>query len=49
MMGMTAGEERTWEFTFADDWHVELWRGQRAVAKVKMQELFTYIMPEVRG
>lgn len=47
MLGMVPGEERTWEFVFPDDWHVDLWRGQTAVAKVKVVELFSYILPEV--
>lgn len=46
MLGMNAGEERSWEFVFPPDWHVELWRGQAATATIKLQELFTYIMPE---
>lgn len=45
---MIAGEERTWDFVFPADWHVELWRGQTATAKIKVQELFSYLLPEVR-
>jgi FKBP-type peptidyl-prolyl cis-trans isomerase (trigger factor) len=48
MLGMIAGEERTWDFVFPADWHVELWRGQTATAKIKVQELFSYLLPEVR-
>lgn len=47
MLGMVPGEERTWDFVFAPDWHVELWRGQSATAKIKLLELFSYLMPEV--
>eukprot|EP00878_Enallax_costatus_P021398 GHUV01022648.1.p1 GENE.GHUV01022648.1~~GHUV01022648.1.p1 ORF type:complete len:386 (+),score=99.70 GHUV01022648.1:352-1509(+) len=46
MLGMSPGEERSWEFVFPDDWHVDLWHGQTAVAKVKLGELFSYILPE---
>lgn len=46
MLGMAPGEERTWDFVFPPDWHVELWRGQTATATVKLQELFDYVMPE---
>jgi hypothetical protein len=49
MLGMTPGEERTWEFVFPQDWHVELWRGQAAQAKIQLKELFSYILPEVRA
>jgi len=49
MLGMLPGEERVWEFDFPADWHVELWRGQTATAKIKLLELFSYILPEVRG
>lgn len=47
MLGMTPGDERSWEFVFADDWHIELWRGETAVADIKMQELFSWVLPEV--
>ncbi|KAI8469557.1 MAG: hypothetical protein J3K34DRAFT_277210 [Monoraphidium minutum] len=46
MVGMVPGEERTWEFSFPGDWHVELWRGQRAAAAVKLRELFKWALPE---
>jgi hypothetical protein len=48
MLGMVAGEARSWEFTFPQDWHVDLWRGQTATADIKLVELFSYILPEVR-
>jgi hypothetical protein len=48
MLGMVAGEERTWDFVFPDDWHVDLWRGQTATAKIQLIELFSYLLPEVR-
>lgn len=48
MLGMVPGEERTWDFVFPSDWHVELWRGQTATANIKLQELFSYLLPEVR-
>jgi FKBP-type peptidyl-prolyl cis-trans isomerase (trigger factor) len=48
MLGMNVGEKRQWEFTFPQDWNVELWRGQLAVAHVTLVELFSYILPEVR-
>ena len=47
MIGMNVGEQRQWEFTFPEDWNVELWRGQKAVANVTLVELFSYILPEV--
>lgn len=47
MTGMVAGEERDWEFVFPADWHVELWRGQKARAHVKLRELFEWELPEV--
>jgi FKBP-type peptidyl-prolyl cis-trans isomerase (trigger factor) len=47
MLGMLPGEERVWDFEFPADWHVELWRGQTATAKIKLVELFSYILPEV--
>lgn len=43
--GADAGEERSWEFGFPSDWHVELWRGQRARATVKVLELFEWDLP----
>ncbi|GBG00567.1 hypothetical protein Rsub_13295 [Raphidocelis subcapitata] len=46
MAGMEVGEERRWEFSFPGDWHVELWRGQRAEAVVKLRELFEWDLPE---
>eukprot|EP00879_Flechtneria_rotunda_P032257 GHRR01035433.1.p1 GENE.GHRR01035433.1~~GHRR01035433.1.p1 ORF type:complete len:363 (+),score=127.96 GHRR01035433.1:198-1286(+) len=45
MLGMVPGEERTWDFVFPPDWHVELWRGQTATARIKLVELFSYITP----
>jgi hypothetical protein len=47
-LGALPGETRTWEFTFPPDYPVELWRGETAVATVKVIELFSYILPEVR-
>lgn len=49
MLGMLPGEQRSWEFVFPEDWHVDLWRGQTAVATIKLVELFSYILPEVGG
>ncbi|WIA15544.1 hypothetical protein OEZ85_002177 [Tetradesmus obliquus] len=46
MLGMLPGEQRSWEFVFPQDWHVDLWRGQTAVADIKLEELFSYILPE---
>lgn len=43
--GAAAGEERSWEFEFPADWHVELWRGLRARATVKVLELFEWDLP----
>lgn len=43
--GAGAGEERSWVFSFPDDWHVELWRGQQAKATVKVLELFEWDLP----
>ena len=48
MLGMVPGEERSWDFVFPSDWHVELWRGQTATANIKLIELFSYLLPEVR-
>jgi FKBP-type peptidyl-prolyl cis-trans isomerase (trigger factor) len=45
LAGATSGEERSWEFAFPPDWHVELWRGQRARATVKVLELFEWDLP----
>jgi trigger factor len=45
MLGAQAGEERAWEFGFPADWHVELWRGQRAKATVRVLELFEWDLP----
>eukprot|EP00882_Tetradesmus_deserticola_P004536 GHRQ01004782.1.p1 GENE.GHRQ01004782.1~~GHRQ01004782.1.p1 ORF type:complete len:518 (+),score=256.13 GHRQ01004782.1:105-1658(+) len=46
MLGMLPGEARSWEFVFPQDWHVDLWRGQTAIADIKLVELFSYILPE---
>jgi FKBP-type peptidyl-prolyl cis-trans isomerase (trigger factor) len=46
MHGMAPGDARKWDFNFPDDWHVELWRGQRATADVKLRELFEWDLPE---
>jgi trigger factor len=43
--GCSSGEERTWVFAFPDDWHVELWRGLKAKATVKVLELFEWDLP----
>lgn len=46
MAGMQAGEERTFEFDFPLDWHVEPWRGERASATLKVRELFEWDLPQ---
>jgi len=45
MLGARAGEERVWAFGFPLDWHVELWRGQRAKATARVLELFEWDLP----
>jgi trigger factor len=46
LLGAGAGEERVWEFEFPSDWHVELWRGQRAKSTVRVLELFEWDLPD---
>jgi hypothetical protein len=42
MYGMTPGEERTFSFTFPEEYNVELWAGSEAQATMKVQELFRW-------
>lgn len=46
MIGMSVGEERTFPIRFPADWHVDLWQGMEAEAKIKLQELFSWALPE---
>eukprot|EP00798_Chlamydomonas_sp_ICE-L_P019022 gene19022-25614_t len=47
MLGMTVGEKRTFPITFPDDYKVELWKGQTYDATVELNEIFSWVMPEL--
>ena len=48
MAGMKAGEERKFQITFPPDYNVELWQNLDADVKVKLHEVFTWVLPQAR-
>ena len=48
MEGMLAGDERKFSIIFPLDYNVELWRGLEADVAVKIHEVFTWALPEVK-
>ena len=47
MLGMTAGESRTFTVVFPEDHEVLLWQGMSVLATVKLHELLYWVLPEV--